>query len=259
PIPIFAGSFLEFKLAVLFAVFLALKASWRRWDGWLLILTAILAFRHQRHTPIFAIAAAPFLAAGIESGLLRMRTEAPSLFGKPAQAVWGLLVALVSVSQLAFMGSLHLKQRLQLAIDPREFPLQAVVFLRRNEARGNLAAPFGWGEYLIWKLSPRIRVAIDGRYTTAYPMTVIDDSWNWMEGSKDWKRLLEAYPTDLAVTDRKHPVTALLRREPEWIYIYSDPVAFIFVRDAPAQKELLDKFRKKELVRPWPPPPYFPG
>jgi hypothetical protein len=259
PIPIFAGSFLDFKVAVLVAVFLALKAARRRWDGWLVMVTAILAFRHQRHTPLFAIAAAPFLAEAIESGLLRMRTKAPLLFDKPAQAVWALLVAVVSVSQLAFMGSLHLKQRLQLVIDPHEFPLQAVQFLQRNEVRGNLAAPFGWGEYLIWKLYPNIRIAIDGRYTTAYPMTVIDDSWNWMEGTKDWKRLVDAYPTDLVMTHRNHPVTALLRREPEWMYIYSDPVAFIFVRDVPAQKELLEKFRKKELVRPWAPPPYFPG
>jgi hypothetical protein len=160
PIPIFTGSFLDFKLAVLLAVFLGLKASWRRWDGWLVIVTASLAFRHQRHTPLFAIAAAPFLAAGLESGLLRMRTEAPSLFGKPAQTIFALVAGVVSLGQLAFMGNLHFKHRLQLVIEPREFPLQAVEFLRSNEVRGNLAAPFGWGEYLIWKLYPSIRVAI---------------------------------------------------------------------------------------------------
>ena len=259
PVPILGGSFLDFKLAVLVAVFLALKASWRRWDGWLLIATAILAFRHQRHTPLFAIVAAPFLAAGVESGLRWLRTRIPYLFARPVQTVFMVLVGVLSIGQLAWMGNLHIRHRLQLVIDPREFPLEAVEFLRRNEVRGNLAAPFGWGEYLIWKLYPKIRVAIDGRYTTAYPMTVIDDSWNWMEGAKDWKRLIDAYPSDLAMTHRNHPVTALLRQEPEWTYIYSDPIAFIFVRNVPAQAEVLNKFRNKDLVRPWPPSPYFPG
>jgi hypothetical protein len=259
PIPVLDGSFLDFKVAVLAAFFIAAKKSSRRWQSWLLVVTAILALRHQRHTPFFAIAASPFLAAALESGLLWLKSRIPYPFAAPVQIVSMVLLGLLTMGQLLWMGNLHVRHRLQLVVNTDDFPVQAAAFLQENDIRGNLAAPFGWGEYLIWKLYPTVRVAIDGRYTTAYPVTVVDDSWSWMEGTKDWKRLLDAYPSDLAMTHRGHPVTALLRHEPEWIYIYSDPIAFIFVRNVPAQKELLDKFRNKQLVRPWPPPPYFPG
>jgi hypothetical protein len=116
-----------------------------------------------------------------------------------------------------------------------------------------------WGEYLIWKLYPEIRVSIDGRYTTAYPMEVIQEHWDWMKGKKGWRKLLDRYPAEIAITNRNHPVTALLRKDPEWVYIYSDPVAFVFVRKTSSQEQLLDKFRKKQLLPPQPPLVHFPG
>ena len=90
-------------------------------------------------------------------------------------------------------------------------------------------------------------------------MKVIQDNWEWMSGEKGWRRLLERYPTEIAITNRNHPVTALLRKDPEWVYIYSDPVAFVFVRKTSSQEQLLDKFRKKQLLPPQPPLVHFPG
>ena len=90
-------------------------------------------------------------------------------------------------------------------------------------------------------------------------MNVIQSSWEWMEGKKEWKRVLENYPTEVAITNRDHPVTSLLRKDPEWVYIYSDPISFIFVRNTYSQQELLEKFKNKLLVPPQSPPIYFPG
>jgi len=90
-------------------------------------------------------------------------------------------------------------------------------------------------------------------------MEVIEDSWEWMKGGTRWRRYLERYPVEIAITKRYHPVTALLRKDPEWVYIYSDTVAFIFVRKTSSQQQLLDKFREKRLLPPQPPPIYFPG
>ncbi len=71
--------------------------------------------------------------------------------------------------------------------------------------------------------------------------------------------MLEKYPTEIALTDRHHPVTRLFQRDPEWVYIYSDPVAFIFVRKTTSQEGLLEKFREKKLVPPQTPAIYFPS
>ena len=246
-------SFLEFKLALLGFVFTALwTGSWRRWDFILGALAAAFALRHQRHIPFFAIAAAPFLAAGLERGFRLLKTE---------RSQWLLAVAILGVAtyQIAAIGGVHLQNRFQLTVSPQEYPTQAADFLRRNGARGNLAVPFDWGEYFIWHLYPGVRVSVDGRYTTAYPLKVIDDNFEWMRGGKNWKRLLDSYPTEIVITNRYHPVTALMREDPEWVYIYSDPVAFIFVRNIPSQQSLLSKFRERRLLPPEPPRIYFPG
>lgn len=80
-----------------------------------------------------------------------------------------------------------------------------------------------------------------------------------MEAGEGWRRLLERYPAEIAITNRHHPVTSLLRKDPEWVYIYSDPSSFIFVRKTASQEELLTKFKEKRLLPPQPPPFYFPG
>src|SRR5262249_50758770 len=65
PIPLLGASFLGFKLAILCcASFSWRNQAWQRWDFWLAVVAGVLAFRHQRHTPLFAIAAAPLLAQG---------------------------------------------------------------------------------------------------------------------------------------------------------------------------------------------------
>jgi hypothetical protein len=202
--------------------------------------------------PLFAIVAAPFLAVVMERGYRWVKTETRE---------WLLALVILSIAtyQVVAIGKIHFQHGFRLVVDPYEYPTQAADFLRRNGVRGNLAVPFDWGEYFIWKLYPEVRVSIDGRYTTAYPREVIEDSFEWVRGGKGWKRLLERYPTEIAITHRNHPVTALMRQDPEWVYIYSDPVAFIFVRKGPAQAELLQKFRDKRLLPPSPPSLYFPG
>jgi hypothetical protein len=252
-IPLFDASFLEFKLAFFALAFLsARKASYRRWEFFLSWLAFFLALRHQRHTPLFAIIAAPLLAEVVEAIALRLQKSCRE---------WILAVGftVAAIYLLQGIGRIHWAHGFRLVVNPLEYPTQAADFLQRNGIRGNLVLPFDWGEYLIWKFYPEARVSIDGRYTTAYPMEIIQQKWDWMEGKKGWRKLLERYPAELAITNRYHPVTALMRKDPEWVYIYSDPVAFIFVRKVSSQDALLEKFKEKRLLPARTPSLYFPG
>jgi len=253
PIPLLDFSFLEFKLALLTVLIWAARGRrWWRWDFFFTLLAALFALRYQRHTPLFGIVAGPLLAEAIQK--LGERIERQTRRWLLAMGVFAF-----SLYPLYWVGREHLQHRFKLLVSPLEYPIQAADFLQRNGIQGNMAVPFDWGEYLIWKLHPGVRVSIDGRYTTAYPMDVIEAHWEWMGGGKKWREILERYPAELAITKRHHPVTGLMRQDPEWIYIYSDPVAFIFVRRVASQEGLLDKFRKKRLLPPGSPPIYFPG
>lgn len=252
-VPLMDLSLLEFKVAVFFLLLFFLRLrSLQRWDFILAVATALFAFRYQRHTPLFAIAAVPLLAEGVQKVSFRIKSGVRE---------WVLVLGVLTLALyfLEWIGSIHLEHRFQLVIKPGEYPTQAADFLKRNGIKGNLAVPFDWGEYFIWKLYPEVRVSIDGRYTTAYPKKVIDDNFAWLRGRERWKDLLNQYPTEIAITNRHHPVTALLQRDPEWVYIYSDPIAFIFVRNTASQQDFLAKFRERDLRSPQPPPLYFPG
>jgi len=263
-IPLLDFSFLEFKLALLFILLFSLRShSWFRWDFILTLLAAFFAFRHQRHTPLFAVAVAPLLAVELQritqwAGWTSMKGKDIGL-SFSSRGILSVCVLGIALLQIGWIGRVHSEHRLRLVVNPSEYPTQAADFLLRNGVRGNTVVPFDWGEYFIWKLYPAVRVSIDGRYTTAYPMEVIDNSWEWMRGGKGWRRLLEHYPAEIAVTKRHHPVTSLMRADPEWVYIYSDPIAFIFVRETPGQKSLLERFKARKLLPPNSPSIYFPG
>jgi hypothetical protein len=48
-------------------------------------------------------------------------------------------------------------------------PVREADILMQAQADGNLATPFGWGGYATWRLYPRIKISMDGRYETTYP------------------------------------------------------------------------------------------
>ncbi len=263
PVPIWGLSFMSFKLAVLVALISVRKESWVRWDWFLMLLTVFLAFQHQRHTPLFAIAAAPFMACGIERVVQWIKGFENEKFATTQliTARWTVNVSIVVlvILQSLWLAKWHMESRFRLVVSPLDYPTQATEFLKRNEIRGNMAVPFDWGEFFIWKLYPFARVSIDGRYTTAYPMEVIDDSWEWMKGGQEWKRLLEVHSAEIAVSKRQHPVTTRLLGDPEWVYIYSDQVSFIFIRATESQKSLLERFEAGKLHPPGTPSIFFPG
>ncbi len=47
------------------------------------------------------------------------------------------------------------------------YPVGAVDYLEAQGLTGNLLVSLNWGEYVIWRLHPRVLVAPDGRYDTA--------------------------------------------------------------------------------------------
>ena len=90
-------------------------------------------------------------------------------------------------------------------------------------------------------------VAIDGRFTTAYPQEVLDEAWRFMGGEPGWDDLLIRHPTDIVVSARQQPPSWLLLRDDGWEYVYSDPVAVVFVRHGSAAALTLERLRPGEL------------
>jgi hypothetical protein len=252
PIPLWDTSFLYVKLMVVvlgLTFFILPRQTWRMWEMMLVGCAVYFAFRHQRHTPLLAILGAPILAKGLESLRTALSSKMKNATGSPEfHFILKSAVVGMAVFHLLTTGSTHLHAHGQLVVTA-DFPVAAVAFVKRNHIQGNLIVPFDWGSYALWHLFPQCRVSIDGRYDTAYPAEVIQDNWQFTWGGPQWRNLIENYPSEIALLMRRHGTHLRLFQDPEWQYIYSDPIALIFVRKVSTQKVVLEKLRDNRLDR----------
>jgi len=133
-------------------------------------------------------------------------------------------LTLATIFHLVRLDAWHLQ------VPPWFYPVGAVEFVRLNDLHGNLATPFNWGEYVLWKLYPQVKVSFDGRYETVYPLPVTTDNLNFMYTLGDWRRLLREYPTDMVLVDRRSTAVSAMANEPDWIAVYADPISAVFLR-----------------------------
>jgi len=241
PVSLGDASFPAFKAMLLvIALWLAVGRRGRLPETLVALAAAGAALLHQRHVPICAIAAAPLVAATLVdvAAWLRLRGRIDGC----ARVLRGGIAALTA-AQIVIAVAMLGRTRGRIDVDPNVYPVQALRFLAENDVVGRVALPFDWGEVALWSLPAGSSVAVDGRFTTAYPQQLLDESWRFMSGDPGWNDLLTRYPTDVVVSARTQPPAELLRGDPEWVYVYSDPVAVVFLRDVPSQAASLARFR----------------
>jgi hypothetical protein len=248
PIPLWSTAHLPFELLALTTA--ACAVPWvaaRRvrsaridWRLAFLALAFVSALRHQRHSVLFVVVAAPVCLAAAEHVRRRAIARWPALAPRPPVVATIALGALaVAALQVAQVTARYAQSGLAIRYAREEFPADAVEFLRTNGIRGNLAAQFEWGGYALHHLGDAVRVFIDGRYEACYPPGVIDDYFAFVEASPDWSRVLDAYPTDVVLLDRTDAVVPHLDGRPDFVRAYADPTAVVYLRRTPANDALL--------------------
>lgn len=219
-----------FALGLLLFAALPMLRDWRE-RGWQAVLAVGLLFAamfQQRHTPVFALCAAPVVAEGLSRllGALSWRLSSA------AQSILLASMAALAAIQLAFTVLRLGGDRMQIVYAPEDYPVAAVLRLRVAGAEGNLALPLEWGGYALWHLAPRIKVSLDGRFATVYPHHIVEENFDFFAGGPRWQRLLEAHPTDavLAPSASPPPIATLAG----WRKVYGDPVATLYAREGSA-------------------------
>jgi len=228
--PTDAAQFVFFALFAALVATLPLRRNWRD-DGWEAVLAVgvgVLALRHQRHTPVFALCAAAPLAAQLEQTRDWVARRSSFALSPGAQRIVSFGIVALALLQLSLTGMRLWRDGLRVIYEPGDYPVAAVRALRDAGAPLNLAVPLDWGEYVLWSLAPQVKVSIDGRFATVFPEQVVEDNFAFFTSAPTWRRLLEHYPTEavLVPADWSSPI----RREPGWQRAYGDTVAEIYVR-----------------------------
>ena len=205
------------------------------------MLLVLLPLTAVRHLPLFASGGLILVSEYLGASGRRFRGSHKVIpWAKPA---WFLAPIGICIAFFVFLFTQNLRHIPY--VESMHYPALAITVLARSDASGNLLTSFGWGEYAIWHLGPRIRVSIDGRRETVYPEPVYRQNLRFMFGVGQWDTLLTEYPTDIVLIPGDSAAYSLMRLYPGWVLVYEDTTASLFVRD---QSPLIAPIREAAVL-----------
>ena len=213
----------KFLLTLLLAFFLAQVISplkYRLDEAALLVFAAYAGCVHLRFICLFLVVFTPLLAAFLA------RWVPPYQVVKDQFVLNAVLLAMIAVGLVVFFPS---KRKLERLAEER-YPLKAVEYLRSHPVRGPMLNEYGWGGYMIWALSPKHKVFIDGRADIYEYAGVLTDYLSIVRLEPRTLALLRAYRIESCLIPRKAPLGTLLAALPDWEQVYADDVSVLFVR-----------------------------
>ena len=235
----------------------ALALPWSQRRNWLdLLVLAVVGYEavsHIRHVALLSITTLILLPGPLsDSFRVLFKHISQQMSGHRRRwhrsiAVSAVLLSLLSLQIIAVdsprrQGIQPWQIAAEVSRNVAGVPMNAVTFLDRSGVEGNLVTTYGWGQYVLWHLYPRIHIAFDGRYRTVYPMSVERDFllFEMASGTNAASTaILDNYPTDIALLPRDHRAVEVIRHRPGWVQIYADTLAAVFVRDLPRYQAVI--------------------
>ncbi len=184
-----------------------------------LAIACIVAFRTTRDAWFICIPAAAFIA----DFRVQEKPDQP----KSARECAGVAVGLSLLLLLIARNTDFTTRGLDRAIS-RDYPVNAVNFLRQNPAPGPLYNSFDWGGFLIWYM-PQYPVAIDGR-TDVYGDELVDLFYKTEAADPSYIKDPYLDQAGLVLLKASVPLAKMLTADSRFRVLYRDEIAVIFVR-----------------------------
>lgn len=232
--------FLAFVPTTLATLWIA-RRHVRWYEGALLCALMIVALRHVRHVPLFAIAAMAMLPAYLITAGSHVRERltsiADAISQERMQKLFAVLLVVISCGLVPATMFLRKERFYTMEVPRQRWPLDAIQFVRDNELHGNTFTFFDWGEITLWEL-PNNSPSIDGRLDTCYPRALINAHWDFYSARPYDKSALDIGKADIAIIPQDLACVKTFFDMPDWKPVYRDNLAAVFVRE-PARFTLL--------------------
>ncbi|HEY7210778.1 MAG TPA: hypothetical protein VH477_10950, partial [Bryobacteraceae bacterium] len=215
-----------------------------RWaQGMVLLVWAHLAFKSARNVPIFVFFAAPAVAGLVTAALesleradvakwLRNLNFDVLSFGKGFDAFERVeripFIPIAAALLLAMLlGVLPLGRQQRIAdFDARDFPVAAARVVAQHPGRRVFTFD-QWGDYLIFRFYPNMRVFTDGR-SDFYGANYAQDWGHAVNARYDWRKEFVRYSIDTALLRTTDPLASVLKEAREWKTVFDDGRAIVF-------------------------------
>ncbi len=205
-------------------------------EALLILFWAHNALASVRHISVFVLVASPIIAAEISHWL---RTLAD---GKPKNSVPRILESLsddlrpacmkVSIWLVAAVVGLAMwndPKRWPQDFPKEKFPIAMVTKHAKLLTESRVLAPDEWGDYMIYRFFPEVRVFFDGR-SDFYGQSLGKDYIALLSGSYEWEELLKKHNFTAVFIPPTWPLASILKRNSEWKTLEDDGSAILFLK-----------------------------
>ncbi len=186
----------------------------------LLIICAYLSFRYIKNTPFFIITSAVFLYENLFVLFEKIKFKAKYLPG-----IFCVILIIFSLHNIRKNAFSLLFPDLSLQ------PVGVVKFIKNNNLKGNILAPFDMGSYIAYKLCPDNLIYMDGRYEEVYyneTKKLLDD---FFIASGSWDKILSSdYRHDYLIIPNDAIVDDRLKKRNDYKKIYKDNNNSLYAR-----------------------------
>ncbi len=229
-------SMLQFELLLALGLISILPLARR---GRLVEVLWILYFAHQalisaRHVTLYVIVISPLIASELSLWWVRFaeKSSPKSVVGVLSQlsldfgksfrrtAIWtpAFVVALIFANEPFKWPKDFFEEK---------FPIKMVDQNSALLKTSRLLTTDQWGDYLLFRFYPSVRVFVDGR-SDFYGPEIGKDYLAMLQGGWNWCGLMERYGFDAVLAPVEWPLTSLLKERPEWKVLSDDGKVILF-------------------------------
>jgi hypothetical protein len=201
-----------------------------------LLVMALATLRSSRNVPFFALVAIPMVAESLWSWVAsqpwgwRFTVAEKREFGRDYLVKLALNITLLLLMPLAvIVFAVGYRVTTQSLTEAKTYPVSAVDFIAKERLPQPIYNEYGWGGYLIWRLSPDYRVSIDGR-ADVYGDDLIEQSLAVHDGEPQWREYLNKHDVRTVLVKPEVPLASLLRDDVAWQKVFEDQGSVVFVR-----------------------------
>lgn len=253
-------------IALLFLALVGLIGLGRRDPTASLLVFSLMAFslKSSRYTIFFAAVGIFFIAPEIDrlmGKLIESLKLGPVFSGAGRYMIFELgsvLLVYYLIIGMVAAGPVFAND-----IYRRTLPARAAEFIKENNLPGKMFNSYDFGGYLIWALYPERKVFIDPRglkigvsQDYVVVMNAMSDGTDFglEKGEVLWEKTLERYGVNFVVVafiDYRgdiYPANFALLESPNWVLIYSDYLANVFIRNAEENRPIIARLAKPKEV-----------
>ena len=114
--------------------------------------------------------------------------------------------------------------------NPDQHPVKAAEFIANSELHGNVYAQDEYGDYLIYRFYPQIKVFIDGRSDFYNSGPVLEDYEKLVKLDPSWSEVLDKYNVQWMLLENDDPLSMVAQISGIWERIYKDDYSQILIK-----------------------------